>query len=184
MTPAIAFLRAVNVGGKGVVSMSRLADLFAGLELREPRPVLATGNIVFARDERTPHALEPLLETETTQQLGLATDFFVRDAAEWEAMIAANPFPEMAEKDPGHLLVVILKSAPAENAEARLIARISGRETVRLAGRHLFACYPDGIGRSKLSLPLIEKELGVRGTGRNWNTVLKIAAVAAGQGRR
>jgi uncharacterized protein (DUF1697 family) len=36
----------------------------------------------------------------------------------------------------------------------------------------------DGIGRSRLTSALIEKKLGTRGTGRNWNTVLKLAALA------
>jgi uncharacterized protein (DUF1697 family) len=35
-----------------------------------------------------------------------------------------------------------------------------------------------GIGRSRLTHTLIEKKLGTRGTGRNWNTVLKLAALA------
>jgi uncharacterized protein (DUF1697 family) len=35
--------------------------------------------------------------------------------------------------------------------------------------------YPEGIGRSKLTIQKIEKTLGTRGTARNWNTVLKLA---------
>jgi uncharacterized protein (DUF1697 family) len=35
-----------------------------------------------------------------------------------------------------------------------------------------------GIGRSRLTHRLIESKLMTRGTGRNWNTVLKLAAVA------
>jgi uncharacterized protein (DUF1697 family) len=45
-------------------------------------------------------------------------------------------------------------------------------------GRCLYLVYPDGIGRSKLTNALIEHKLGVQGTGRNWNTVLKILAMA------
>jgi hypothetical protein len=37
--------------------------------------------------------------------------------------------------------------------------------------------YPEGIGRSKLTSNLIEKKLGRRGTGRHWNTELKLAAL-------
>ena len=35
-----------------------------------------------------------------------------------------------------------------------------------------------GIGRSRLTNTLIERKLGTRATGRNWNTVLKLAALA------
>ena len=35
------------------------------------------------------------------------------------------------------------------------------------------------MGTSRLDNALIERKLGVRGTGRNWNTVLKLAAMTA-----
>jgi uncharacterized protein (DUF1697 family) len=49
---------------------------------------------------------------------------------------------------------------------------------VRAEGAQLYISYPDGVGRSKLTMALIEKTIGARGTGRNWNTVLKIATAA------
>jgi uncharacterized protein (DUF1697 family) len=39
----------------------------------------------------------------------------------------------------------------------------------------VYICYPDGIGRSKLT---VEPKLKVSGTARNWNTVQKLAALA------
>ena len=56
---------------------------------------------------------------------------------------------------------------------------VVGRETVELRGRHAYIVFPDGIGRSKLTNTVIESRLGTRGTGRNWNTVLKLAELAA-----
>jgi len=58
-----------------------------------------------------------------------------------------------------------------------LKAAIRGPELVRAQGKQLYLIYPAGIGRSKLTAALIEKHLGTRGTGRNWNTVLKLAAL-------
>ena len=51
-------------------------------------------------------------------------------------------------------------------------------EAVQAEGPHLYVTYPDGIGRSKLTNQVIESKLGTRGTGRNWNTVLKLRALA------
>ena len=53
--------------------------------------------------------------------------------------------------------------------------RAKGRETFRADGRQLYIVYPDGAGTSKFSHAVIEKKLGMRGTARNWNTVLKLA---------
>jgi uncharacterized protein (DUF1697 family) len=72
---------------------------------------------------------------------------------------------------------MFMKKAPkAEDVEA-LQAAIKGREIVRAAGRQAFIYYPDGAGNSKLTINVIEKKLGSRGTGRNWNTVLKLGAL-------
>ena len=62
--------------------------------------------------------------------------------------------------------------------ELQFAAAIVGAEIVRAEGRHLYAVYPDGVGRSRLTTQLIEKHLGTRGTGRNWNTVLKLMELA------
>lgn len=50
-------------------------------------------------------------------------------------------------------------------------------EVVKARGRHAYFLYPNGIGRSRLTMTLIEKKLGTTGTARNWNTVLKLGAL-------
>jgi uncharacterized protein (DUF1697 family) len=136
---------------------------------------LQSGNVVFDGGRRTPAALEPVLERATAKHLGVSVDFLVRTAAEWQAIVAGNPFGEQARRDPGHLVVACLKSAPPAKNVTALHAAIRGREMVQARGRDLYIVYPDGIGRSKLTTALIEKTLGTRCTARNWNTVLKLA---------
>jgi uncharacterized protein (DUF1697 family) len=167
----IALLRAVNLGSHGKVAMADLRALLAALNLRDGKTLLQSGNLIFRADTRAPAALEPRLEAETAQRLGLSTDFFVRGAAEWRALVAANPFPEQARRDPSHLVAMFLKApASADRIEA-LQEAVSGREIIRGGTRHR-------IGRSRLTNLLIEKKLGTRATGRNWNTVLKLQALA------
>jgi uncharacterized protein (DUF1697 family) len=92
-------------------------------------------------------------------------------------MIRQNPFRKEAELDPARLVVMLLKSPPRPEDVAALQEGISGAEIVRAKGRHLYAFYPDGQGRSRLTNAVIERKLG-RCTGRNWNTVLKLALLA------
>jgi uncharacterized protein (DUF1697 family) len=63
---------------------------------------------------------------------------------------------------------------PSVQAAKDLQTAITGSEIVRVEGRQAYIVYPDGIGRSRLTTALIEKKLRTRGTGRNWNTVLKL----------
>lgn len=176
MTTYVALLRGVNVGGNRLVAMADLRRCLDALGFVEARSLLQSGNLVFGSPARPVARLEALLDAEAEKRLGLKTTFFVRTAKEWSAIIARNPFPDEARRDPGHLLVLCLRKAPARAAVKALEAAITGREVVRSDGRQAYIVYPDGIGRSRLTSALLDKTLG-RGTGRNWNTVLKLGAL-------
>jgi uncharacterized protein (DUF1697 family) len=180
MTAYIALLRGVNVGGHGTVAMTDLRDCVTRLGFTDVRTLLQSGNLVFASEKRPTVALEQLLEKEVTAQLDLQADFMIRTAAEWGKIIARNPFPAEAKSDPGHLVVVALKEAAKQKDVESLRAAFVGPETIRADGRQLYILYPDGQGRSRLTNTFIEKKLGTRGTARNWNTVLKLGALAQG----
>ena len=175
----IALVRAINVGGHNPVSMAELRDLVARLGLREVRSLLQTGNLVFRSGARKSGPLETLLEAEAAKRLHLQTDFFVRSADEWAAIMGRNPFRAEAERNPGRLLVIFLKAAAAPADVEVLRAAITGREVVQTDGREAYVVYPDGVGRSKLTTALMERKLRTRGTARNWNTVAKLGALAA-----
>jgi len=170
----VALLRAVNLAGYNKVGMADLKALLAGLGFEDAQTLLQSGNIVFTGGTKTTASLEQALERAAAKQLELETDFFVRTAKEWQAIVDANPFPREAKDDPSHLLAVILRDDVSAANVAALQKAIVGREVVRAKGRCLYVVYPDGIGRSKLTSAIIEKKLGTRGTGRNWNTVLKL----------
>jgi uncharacterized protein (DUF1697 family) len=177
MTIHIGLLRAVNLPGHNKIGMAALRELLAALGMQDVRSLLQSGNVVFRSDLHPLARLERVLEHGAEKRLGLETDFFVRTASDWKAIIAANPFPEEAERDPGHLLVMFLKEAPNREDVIALQRAIKGREVVRAKGRHAYIVYPDGVGRSRLTNALIEKKLATRGTGRNWNTVLRLGAL-------
>jgi uncharacterized protein (DUF1697 family) len=178
VTAYVALLRAVNVGGRKPVAMPELRGVLERLGFEDPRTLLQSGNLVFRGKTRPGAKLELLLEAELRKRLGLETDVFVRTAKEWSEIVACNPFPAEAASDPAHLLVLCLKTAPGGARVDALRASITGPETIEAAGRQLYAVYPEGVGRSRLTTALIEKHLGTRATGRNWNTVVKLAALA------
>lgn len=177
MAMNVALLRGINVGGKNLIAMADLRDLFEAIGFTSTQSLLQSGNLVFAGKRRTSAALERLLEAETEKRFALSIDYFVRTAAEWAAIVAANPFPDAAENDPGHLVVMCLKQAPMADAVEALQAAIQGPEVVQCVGKQLYAVYPAGQGDSKLTNAVIERKLGTRATARNWNTVLKLAAL-------
>jgi uncharacterized protein (DUF1697 family) len=178
MQTYLAFPRAINVGGHAKIAMGDLRDFLTVLGFIGAKTLLQSGNLAFGSEREIPDLAE-LLAREAKSRLGLETDFLTRTQAEWQALIAANPFPAEAKQDPSHLLVVLLDRVPTNAAIDALKAAIKGSELVTCVGREAYVVYPDGIARSRLTLAVIEKMLGRRGTGRNWNTVLKLADLAA-----
>jgi uncharacterized protein (DUF1697 family) len=178
MTSYVALLRAVNVGGRSQVAMSDLRRLLTDLRFDDVQSLLQSGNLVFKAAAGPGTQLEAKLQTEMKKRLGLETAVFVRTAKEMDAVITGNPFPAEAKGDPSHLVVLFLKDAPKADAVEALRAGIKGPERVQAKGRHAYMVYPAGIGRSRVTNAMIETKLGIQGTGRNWNTVLKLAALA------
>jgi uncharacterized protein (DUF1697 family) len=177
MTTYVALLRGVNVGGNKMVAMADLRALFTRLGFTDVKTLLQSGNVVFRARAQAPAKLETLLEREVEKALGLKVDFHVRTADEWQAVVAANPFTAEAKRDPSRLHVSCFKT-PLDKANVKAVqAAITGPETLHADGRHLYMVFPDGMGNSKAAVIAGRKLTG--GTARNWNTVLKLAALCA-----
>ena len=172
MTAYVALLRAVNVGGRGV-KMAALRALFADLGFADARTHLQSGNVVFtAHGDRA--QIAATIEAGIVDRFGFRSETMLRTAGDMQRLTGRNPFPEMAEADPSHLVVMFLAGLPSAEDRAALRIQWDGPETWKAIGPDLFVCYPKGIGRSKLKL-----KLKTAGTGRNWNVVRTLAAMTA-----
>jgi uncharacterized protein (DUF1697 family) len=177
MTSYIALLRGVNVGGNKMVAMAELRRMLEALGFADVKTLLQSGNAVFRAPAKPPAKIEEQLEAAMTKHFKMACDYHVRTAAELQQVIDANPMKAEATKDPSHFTVTFHK-APLDKAAVKAAqAAIDGPEIVRADGRHLYMYWPDGQGRSKAGI-VVGKALKVHGTARNWNTVLKLAALA------
>lgn len=177
MARGVALLRAVNLGGRSQVSMGDLRERLAESGFANVRTLLRSGNVVFETSAERREAIEGRIQGVLSRSFARSTECFVRTAVEWQALISGNPFPRQAAEDPGHLTVLVLKEARPAAAWTTLQAVVADREIARGHSDHGYVVYPDGQGRSRLTLDRIERALGSRGTIRNWNTVTKIGAL-------
>ncbi len=168
----IILFRGMNTGGvRAPVGEQRAMAEEMGL--RNPRTLAASGNLVVESDMATDR-LEAEIEGAMEKTFGLTIAAVVRTPGQWAKLIAANPFPEQAKAAPGKLLVMVMKDGVKPGAVAALRDFAAGEERVEEAGGDLFFWHPDGIGRSKMAEKAQPRLIGL-GTGRNWNTVLKLA---------
>ena len=95
----------------------------------------------------------------------------VRTPAEMRSILNKNPFPN---KEPARVAVAFLCEPPPKDLMKNVVA--PGGEQVKPGKREVYVYYPDGMGRSKLKLPLN----GAAATVRNINTVTKLVALTEG----
>lgn len=173
-----ALLKGVNVGGNRKLPMADLRATVEALDWRDARTLLASGNVVFDCDEGDEAAVVAQVEA-ALAAIGLKTDVMARDLAAMAAIIAANPFPDAAEARPQHLLVHFHRDAFPATLLGRVPTIYDGPERLHAVGRELFVDYPANIGDSRLHLATAKLGFPKCATARNWNTVLKLAAMLA-----
>jgi uncharacterized protein (DUF1697 family) len=167
MTATVALLRAVNVGGTGLLAMSDLKALCERLGFDDVRTVLQSGNVVF-RNPLSRSSAQARLAKALAATMKAPVTVVLRTPAELRSTLENNPFPKA---ETSRVIVFFSEDPPDRAALEGLV--IPGNEEVRLQGRDLYVHYPDGQGRSKLKLPGAKTA-----TGRNLNTVAKLLEAA------
>lgn len=113
------------------------------------------------------------------KKFGFDKPIFAPTLLEWEAVIKNDPFPNKAEGK--HVHAVLLAELPKPDAIERIQALAVGDEALRVVKSVCYIHTPNGFGTSKMA-EKFDKWIGVVNTGRNWNTVLKMHALAKGLG--
>ena len=166
MTTWVALLRAVNVGGTGLLRMRDLRALCQGAGFADVRTHGASGNVIFsveAPEAEVKAALARRLEV----HIGRPVDMVLRTGSEIEATLAGNPFPRA---DASRVAVIFLDAPPP----ADVLATVTGREDEELAlgPREVIVHYPRGMGQTRLRIPAARL-----GTARNINTLRRLAGL-------
>src|SRR5215831_8752107 len=77
MPKYVAFLRAINVGGR-TVKMEELRRIFDAIGFSNVETFIASGNVIFDSKSKATRAIEQKIETALLKSLGYAVDTFVR----------------------------------------------------------------------------------------------------------
>lgn len=166
-------LRGVNVGGNNKVPMATLRELAVGLGYTEVATYVQSGNLVVTAKTRKPAEVEKAVADALRSELGVDVAVMVRSRDELATVIAANPMPDAVE-EPSRYVVSFLAGAP-DPAKADALDRDEfDPERFELGDRCVYFWHPEGVGKSVMAKAPWDKRLGVRGTGRNWRTVVTL----------
>ena len=178
MTHRIILFRGMNTGGvRAPVDQQRA--MAEAMGLKNPRTLLASGNLVVESGE-TPAVLEADIEAAMEETFGLKIAAMVRTSEQWSDLIAANPFPAEAAAHPAKVLAMVMKDGIKPGALEACRELAEGGEAVEAVNGVLYFWFPNGQGQSGIFKKATPRMLGM-GTGRNWNTVLKLAEMAGAE---
>jgi uncharacterized protein (DUF1697 family) len=174
-TRYVALLRGINLGKARQVDMPRLRKVLTARGHEDVRTHLRSGNVVL--DSPLPEeALAADLTTAISEEFGFDVPVVVRTGTELAAVVTGDPFATVAT-DPARYLVTFMAEPPAADRVDALPPADSGDYLVR--GRELYLWLPDGIQNTPLASWKWDRLLGRPGTARNWNTVVRLAELAA-----
>ena len=104
MTRYIAFLRAVNVGGRKV-EMAKLRKAVEDAGFEDVATYIASGNLFFDSSLRSKAKIVDTLEAAMDDHLGFEVPVALRTVAELEQLVESNPFEGWSKSDDHRLLV-------------------------------------------------------------------------------
>jgi uncharacterized protein (DUF1697 family) len=175
MPRLIAFLRAINVGGRNV-TMAELRGVFEALGLKEVETFIASGNVIFASASKDIEALQRKIESQLLRSLGYEVKAFLRTVSEVAAIARYKPFNESQLKSATALNVAFLAGPLDAAAEKSLLALRTEIDDFHVQGREVYWLCKVRQSDSKFSNTRFERMLNTRATWRNINTVARLTA--------
>ena len=179
MTRYVAFLRAINVGGR-VVKMQTLRQLFEGWGAANVETFIASGNVVFDSSRRSAGVAERAIEDHIRKALGYPVITFLRTLSELAAVAGHTPFAK-SEYDAGATLFVgFMKDAPGAAVSRAVAALRDDVNDYAIEGRELYWLRRSRLMESIGQGPPLERIVASPITMRNVNTVRRLASKYCG----
>ena len=175
MPRLVAFLRAINVGGR-TVKMDELKRLFEAVGCREVETFIASGNVVFESSSRNIGALQRKIEDHLRKSLGYDVRTFVRTGSEVAAIARYRAFSESQLRSAKALNVAFLAEPLSADARKTLMGLETEIDDFHVHGREVYWLCRKKQSESDFSNVLFEKKVGARTTFRGLKTVEKLAA--------
>ena len=153
---SVALMRGINVGGKNLLPMKALAEIFAAAGCRDVKTYIQSGNVIFRYGANKDVA--GAVRAEIEKQFGLKVPVVLRTAAEMATAIAQNPFVKTGI-DPAWLHVMFLADKPTAVMVAGLDAERSRPDEFAVVGREVYLHLPNGAAKTKLTNAYFDAKL-------------------------
>ncbi|MBA2616419.1 MAG: DUF1697 domain-containing protein [Actinobacteria bacterium] len=170
----VALLRGVNLGSRNRVPMAELRVILEEAGYGDVATYIQSGNVLFTRRASDRAALARKLEHTIEDAFGVSAAVVLRTAAEIRKVARSHPFGT----DTSKTHVAFLAKKPPAASVRSLKSEDPAQDQVQVTGSDVFLHYPDGVQGARLTGALLERQLGMPATIRNWRTVTRLAELS------
>ena len=171
-----------GVGGKTQLPVAALREKLTAAGFENVATYINSGNAIVRSRMNRKQVIATIAEL-CRAEFGFDKPIFAPTLAEWDALIARNPFVRAATNAPTTVHAALLESVPKAEDVERIRALAVKGEDLKVINGVAYVHTPNGFGTCKMA-EKFDKWIGVTNTARNWNTVLKLAElgrVASGE---
>ena len=173
MTKYVSLLRGINVGGNRKIKMADLRNHLSNNGLSAVQTYIQSGNVIFEHKDEDTNLLSNLIINTIQEHYGFEISVMTFNAADFKTIVQSQPF-NINETDIKQYHVMMTNDEMPANAATQLEKYIKTEEEIIPIGQCLYLRYPNGFGRSKLTINVVEKRLTTNATARNWRTMTKL----------
>lgn len=162
-----------GVGGKTQLPVQALREKLIAAGFENVATYINSGNAIVRSRLSQKQVIATIAELCRTQ-FDFDKAIFAPTLAEWDDLIARNPFAKAATSAPTTVHAALLESEPKMEDVERIRALAVKGEDIKVIEGIAYIHTPNGFGTCKMA-EKFDKWIGVTNTARNWNTVLKLA---------
>ena len=174
----VAFLRGVNVGGKGIVSMAAIKETLIALGLSDVRTYINSGNIVFSTRASDVRRLTARIEKALEQHTGMAIKVLLMDHKALKKMIDSIPRTWVDDKTMRTYVLLLWKELDDRRILDRLPIKPGVDELRYTPGAVVWRVDRENVRRSHMNR-IVGTPLYKQVTIRSANTMRKLNELAA-----
>src|SRR6202049_4094589 len=169
----VAFLRGVNVGGKGIVSMAAIKDALVALGLSDVRTYINSGNVIFSTRASDAQQLTARIEKALELYTGMGIKVLVIDHKTLKKMVDAIPRNWVDDKTMRTYVLLLWKELDDRRILDRLPIRRDVDEIRYTPGAVVWRVDRENVGRSHMKR-IVGTPLYKKITLRSANTIRKL----------
>jgi len=176
MKTYISLLRGINVGGKNIIKMSDLKQVYENLNFKNIRTYIQSGNVVFETEKSEIQEIENDISNKIFENFGFNVPVTIVEKNEFQIIVENNPF-NITDVDFKNFHVTFLKSYPVHEDINKINSEIYLPDEFRVIQKSVYLNIKNGYGNTKLTNTFLESKFKTTATTRNWNTIIQLLKI-------